>query len=116
MRRTVAPCRLDELFVAEQQATGLGAAQELAAAIDHEIGAACEPRARPLDMLRGGIDHDRDALWLADRGDLLESHAGQMLLFTEQHDQRYRLLQRRVEIGAGLDLDDRTAAHPHRLI
>ena len=39
-----------------------------------------------------------------------------MLVLAEQHDKRDRLLQRLFEVGAGLDLDDLAAAHPHRLV
>ena len=45
VRRAVAPGRLDEALVAEQQAAGLRPAQELAAAVDDEVGAAHQPRA-----------------------------------------------------------------------
>ena len=44
---------------------GLRTAQEFAAAVDDEIGAAREPWARPFEMLGGGVDHDRDAARLA---------------------------------------------------
>src|SRR4051794_41883034 len=111
MRRAVPPGRLDQSLVAEQEAAGLRTAQELAAAIDDEIGAAPEPRARPLDMLGGGIDQDRNAARLAHRSDLLEPDRGQMLLLSEQHDQRDRLGE-----GAGQPLPagglDRTAGPP----
>ena len=116
VRRGVGPSRLHQLLRAEQQAAGLRAAQKLAAAIDNEIGAADEPRARPLEMLGGGVDHDRDAARLDDRGDLLEPQAAEMLQLAEQHDHRHRLGERRVEILAGLDLDEMAADHPHRLV
>ena len=41
---------------------------------------------------------------------------GQMLLLAEQHDHRHRLFERLVELGAGVDLDDVAADHPHRLV
>ncbi len=116
VRRAVAPGGLAQALVAEQKAARLRAAQELAAAVDDEIGAALQPRARPLDMLGGGVDHDRDAARLDDRGDLLEPHARQVLLLAEQHHHRDRLFQRLVELGAGVDLDDVAADHPHRLV
>ena len=116
MRRGVAPRRLDQRFGAEQQAAGLRAAQEFAAAVDDEIGAAFEPRARPFEMLGGGVDHDRDAARLHDRGEFLEPHRAQMLLLAEQYDHRHRLVQGPVELAAGVDLDDVAADHPHRLV
>ena len=116
VRRAVAPGRLDEALVAEQEAAGLRPAQELAAAVDDQIGAAFEPGARPLDMLGGGIDHDRDAARLDHRRDLLQPHRGQVFLLAEQHDQRDRLFERLVEVFAGVDLDDMAADHPNRLI
>src|SRR5947207_5001194 len=116
MRRAVAPGRLDEALVAEQEAAGLRPAQELAAAVDYQVGAALEPRARPLDMLGGGVDHDRDAARLDDGGDLFEPHPRQMLLLAEQDDHRDRLCERLVEFLAGVDLDDMAADHPDRLV
>ena len=53
---------------------------------------------------------------LTDGGDFFEPHAGQMLLLAEQHDHRHRLVERPVEIVAGVDLDDVAADHPHRLV
>ena len=67
-------------------------------------------------MLGGGVDHDRDAARLDDRGDLLEPHAGEMLLLAQQHDERDRLFQCLVELLARVDLDDVAADHAHRLV
>src|SRR5271155_5716536 len=83
-----------------------GEALDQAAAVDHEIGAAHEPRARPLEMLGGGVDHDRDAARFDDRGDLLDPQAAEMLLLAEQHDHRHRLGKRPVEVVARLDFDE----------
>src|SRR5712691_8124199 len=57
MRRAVTPGRFDQALAAEEEAAGLRPAQEFAAAVDDEVGAAGEPRARPLDVLGGRVDH-----------------------------------------------------------
>ena len=116
MRRCVGPRCLHQLLRAEQESAGLGAAQELAAAIDDEVGAADEPRARPFEMLGSGIDHDWDAARLDHCGDLFEPQAAQMLLLAEHHDHRHWLDERLVEISSRLDLDKMAADHPHRLV
>ena len=50
------------------------------------------------------------------RGDLLEPDRRQVLLLAEQHDHRDRLVERAVQLLAGVDLDDTAADHPHRLV
>src|SRR5205085_4677158 len=107
--RCVGPGRLDQLLRAEQETAGLRAAQELAAAVDDEVGAAGKPRGRPLEMLGGGVDHDRNAARLNRRCDLFESQASQMLLLAEQYDHRHRFGERAVEILARVDLDEMAA-------
>src|ERR1051326_2959320 len=116
VRRAVAPGRLAEPLISEQEPARLRPAEKLAATVNDEIGAAFEPWARVLDMLGGGVDHDRDAARLRDRGDLLEPHSREMLLLAEQDDERDRLFEGLVELLAGVDLDDVTADHAHGLV
>ncbi len=116
VRRGVAPCRLDQVPRAEQQPAGLRTAQEFTAAVDDEIGAPHQPWARPFEVLGGGVDHDRDAARPAGCGDLLDPQRSQMLVLAEQYDHRRRRFQCPVEVFAGIDLDDVTADHPHRLV
>src|SRR5262249_39475793 len=113
---SVAPSRLDQRLRAEEQTAGLRAAQEFAAAVDDQVGAAHQPRARPLDVLGSRIDHDRNAARLDDGGDLFEPYLRQVLLLAEQNDHRHRFGECRVEVLAGLDFDDPAADHPHRLV
>src|SRR5215472_5822936 len=67
-------------------------------------------------MLGGGIDHDRDAARLDDRGNLLEAQAAEMFLLAEQHHHRHRLGERLVEIPARIDLDQVAADHANRRV
>ena len=116
VRRSVAPSRFDQGLRPEEQAAGLRAAQELATAVDDEIRAAHQPRARPLDVLGSGIDHDRNAARLDDGGDLFEPDTRRVFLLAEQHDHRHRFGQSVVEVITALDLDDLAADHPHCLV
>ena len=116
MRRGIAPCGPDQVFPTQQQTAGLWTTQELAATVDHQVGAAHQVRAGLFDVLRRRVHQYRNAAGLGPRNEILQLHLGVRILVAQDQDHCHRFLQRRIKVGDRADLDDMRADHADRLI
>ncbi len=107
MRRAVHPGRLNQVLPAEQDAGALRSADELAAAVGDERGAALQVNVRNREDLRRGIDQHRNVVLLRDRRDRLGAHRpGLVALAGEDVNHRGPRADRELELFRRLDLDD----------
>ena len=117
MRRAVDPGGLDQVLAPQKNARALRSADDLAAAVAHEGGAALQVNVRDRQDFRRGVDHDGDLEWPGDVRDRFERHrAGLVPPVREDVDHRRLRPDRELELLGRIHLDDLHPDSPDRRV